>query len=297
MRRGFALCSTLLLAAGCTLLGGPEYYLEPNYYAVTAVGSGGAGATGTASAATSGNASGSGGVTEVECDKSLCQPAKHPACGSIVCLAEDECGLVLEAPGALCAGYLGEKVCADDGRCVECLEKSETEHCTDPTRPYCIDAACVECRADDDCTTPGEIVCDQASHRCVQCVEGDDAPCKAIDPQFVCAGTSCKLPTCKNGALDAELETDVDCGGTCSPCGDKKLCQANSDCVTSLCLAEGAAMVCSCSDASQCSATEYCSGNHCVPRKDKGSGCSAASECLSNNCSTGVTCWFSACCQ
>ena len=49
----------------------------------------------------------------------------------------------------------------------------------------------------------------------------------------------CQAPSCddetKNGS-----ETDVDCGGECEPCGERKLCESNADCETRTCL-EGAA--------------------------------------------------------
>jgi len=43
------------------------------------------------------------------------------------------------------------------------------------------------------------------------------------------------VPTCENGNFDPAGETDVDCGGSCAPCGVGSACLAPSDCVSRLC--------------------------------------------------------------
>jgi hypothetical protein len=298
-RSSLVLPLALLVAGGCTLLGGPEFYVEPNYYAVTAVGTGGAdgsGGSGGSGRKPSGATTASAGG-DLACDKSLCSPAKNPSCGEITCVAPEECGLVLKPEGTPCANEPGKPYCAKDGGCVECLPQSEKEHCGASSRPFCIDGACAECRTNDDCSTPGAIVCDPKSRSCVACVEGDDAPCQALNPSYVCVGTACKVPTCKNGALDVESESDVDCGGTCSPCATGKLCKAGADCATNVCKIEGSEQRCACDATSQCPATDYCSNARCVTKKEGGTGCSGDDQCKSNKCSTGFTCWFSPCCQ
>lgn len=40
---------------------------------------------------------------------------------------------------------------------------------------------------------------------------------------------------CTNGVKDA-LETDTDCGGSCSPCADGSHCLVDADCISDLCL-------------------------------------------------------------
>jgi len=297
----------VVLAGGCTLVGGPEYYIEPNYYAVSAVGSGGSGSAANGSAA---NGSGGGSPTVAsgtsagslsgggfECDKSLCASAKNPSCGDVTCVAPNECALVLKKEGAPCANEAGKPYCASDGGCVECLVEGEKEHCPTLARPFCVDGACGQCRKNDDCTMAGAIVCDPKSHECVQCLEGDNGPCKAVFPEFVCVGTVCKVPTCKNKVVDEGFESDVDCGGSCSPCPTGKLCLDADDCVTGVCRASGAALRCACDVSSQCLATEYCDGTSCLSKKDGGAKCGNNDECKSSKCSTGISCWFSNCCQ
>lgn len=47
----------------------------------------------------------------------------------------------------------------------------------------------------------------------------------------------CPAPLCKNSTINPEYgETDVDCGGSnCTPCGDNKACNENSDCQSEIC--------------------------------------------------------------
>jgi cysteine-rich repeat protein len=60
--------------------------------------------------------------------------------------------------------------------------------------------------------------------------ECDDANADETD-----ACTSlCKAPTCEDAAKNAD-ETDVDCGGSCDPCGAGKACGDGGDCSTSYC--------------------------------------------------------------
>jgi hypothetical protein len=49
-----------------------------------------------------------------------------------------------------------------------------------------------------------------------------------------CIGTSCVQAACHNGVKD-EYETDVDCGGSCSPCRAGQRCSVASDCESQGC--------------------------------------------------------------
>ena len=69
------------------------------------------------------------------------------------------------------------------------------------------------------------------------CYEGRD--CKSgvchVTVAQLAAGTKGVCTSCSNGAKDGD-EADVDCGGsTCTPCVDKKLCNADSDCMSGNC--------------------------------------------------------------
>ncbi|MBS2033179.1 MAG: hypothetical protein JST54_35225 [Deltaproteobacteria bacterium] len=49
-----------------------------------------------------------------------------------------------------------------------------------------------------------------------------------------CGGHPTAAPSCTDHQRNG-TETDIDCGGSCGPCGDGKLCGTNSDCVSGLC--------------------------------------------------------------
>ena len=49
-------------------------------------------------------------------------------------------------------------------------------------------------------------------------------------------GAVCEnLPSCTDGKKN-QTETDVDCGGSCSPCAQAKACKADKDCITKACI-------------------------------------------------------------
>jgi hypothetical protein len=50
-----------------------------------------------------------------------------------------------------------------------------------------------------------------------------------------CFGGRCTLPTCLDGALDGD-EADIDCGGSCEPCGSGRRCRSAIDCLLALCV-------------------------------------------------------------
>lgn len=61
-----------------------------------------------------------------------------------------------------------------------------------------------------------------------------------------CCSLACTMgtcvPSCSNGIQDGN-ETDIDCGGSCSPCGLGGGCAADNDCVTTT-LCSGGQCVC-----------------------------------------------------
>jgi hypothetical protein len=99
-------------------------------------------------------------------------------------------------------------------------------------------------------------------------------------------------PTCANGVRDGD-ESDVDCGGSCYPCPDRKTCKTASDCGSQVCnttYQTCGARVVYCYDGKvdlletdvDCGGLMYCEG--CYP----GQQCKVASDCASNNCASGV---------
>ena len=90
----------------------------------------------------------------------------------------------------------------------------------------------------------------------------------------------CQAPLCddetKNGS-----ETDVDCGGECEPCGERKLCEANPDCESLTC-AEGRCVTPSCGDGVVSDGEQCDDGN-----RTNTDGCT--NECIDATCGDGIT--------
>lgn len=125
------------------------------------------------------------------------------------------------------------RVCADDqGNYGELISDTDvpvdSTACTDdvcnngvPSNPNAMTGTA--------CNDLGGKVCN-GNGTCVQCVS--DADCTAqmcVVALGECFPYSCS-DTTENG-----IETDVDCGGNCPPCGSGKACAINLDCKSSMC--------------------------------------------------------------
>ncbi len=105
-----------------------------------------------------------------------------------------------------------------------------------------------------------------------------------------CTVGICQPPTCSNGVQDPG-ETDVDCGGSCSPCADGLKCSIAQDCQSKVC--SNSTKTCSsptCTDAVQNgNETDIdCGGVTCTQRCVTGNKCSANSDCQSKVCTNNV---------
>ncbi|WAS95619.1 fibrinogen-like YCDxxxxGGGW domain-containing protein [Nannocystis punicea] len=70
------------------------------------------------------------------------------------------------------------------------------------------------------------------------CDDGNDADDDA------CTQT-CALPSCSDGLKDGD-ESDVDCGGDCSPCADDSTCHEAADCASGVCAGTCVGLYASC---------------------------------------------------
>jgi len=114
---------------------------------------------------------------------------------------------------------------------------------------------------------------------CVECIDDASTPCPigSFCQSFVCVPVSCNDGT-KNGD-----ETDLDCGGSCSPCQVGKMCDIASDCISRYCIGTCAL----CTNHVQCPSNMYCglaTDNHCHPKLQGGSPCMEHYQCESGNC-------------
>ncbi|UQA59084.1 hypothetical protein [Polyangium aurulentum] len=129
---------------------------------------------------------------------------------------------------------------------------------------------------------------------CLRCLVDTDcsggAKCSAFG--------KCLAASCSNLAKDG-TETDVDCGGSCDPCGETKACNSAGDCKDrGVC--KGNPKVCFVADcfdgAPNQDETDVDCGGICAetgmgPNNGKcegGQKCLFPSDCLSNNCVAGV---------
>jgi len=81
---------------------------------------------------------------------------------------------------------------------------------------------------------------------------------------------------CMNQLLDEGVETDIDCGGTCPPCGGNMSCLIDSDCASNFCVA-GLCQAVSCDDGvvNGDESDVDCGGYYCEK-------CDANKTCVSN---------------
>jgi alpha-tubulin suppressor-like RCC1 family protein len=129
--------------------------------------------------------------------------------------------------------------------------------------PTCTGNACVSTFAakGTQCDDGGGTVCDGSGHcvaaACTDNVKdgketdvdcGGGPPCQACGDGLactansdcvskVCGGTTnmtCQQPSCSDTVQNGK-ETDVDCGGPCPKCDDKKKCQSDADCINGNC--------------------------------------------------------------
>ena len=87
---------------------------------------------------------------------------------------------------------------------------------------------------------------------------------------------NCVAATCIDGLENGD-ETDVDCGGSCSPCANGKSCLGNSDCASGLC-SGGTCIACAsnpdCGGTGSVLCSEHvCSSGVCQTRATDGDSC------------------------
>jgi hypothetical protein len=98
---------------------------------------------------------------------------------------------------------------------------------------------------------------------------------------------------CKDGVKNG-TETDIDCGGSCTRCGDGKACDDTADCLSNTCIG-GVCVEPSCDDKiKDGKETDVDCGGACSSACADGQGCKVASDCASGVC-TAFVCQASSC--
>ena len=178
----------------------------------------------------------------------LCQ---LPACGDGFVQAGEECDDANAIDTDSCVAGCKLNVCGDghvgpgeacdgDPKCTaECAliscgdgKTQMGEECddgndiaTDDCLPTCLKASCGDGQVQD-----GVETCDDAN----------------ADDSDACT-TLCKPPACDDGILSGS-ESDVDCGGACTPCAEGKACGAGPDCGEHVCKANKCVLGLSCQE-------------------------------------------------
>jgi len=126
--------------------------------------------------------------------------------------------------------------------------------------------------------------CDGALH-CVQC--NNESQC----PGQKCKYGVCVTMQCADDAMNGD-ETDVDCGGSCAPCPDNKMCNGFADCQSKNCDGDTKLCVSDCNDGVQNGdeSDEGCGGSCALQSKTCANGqvCVIPGDCTSGKCQAGV---------
>jgi hypothetical protein len=179
------------------------------------------------------------------------------------------------------------KACGGD--CPLCADGAPCTAPTDCASGLCEAGVCVAAPTCSDGLTNGSETDVDCGGSCDKCPLNEhcthDADCSSGSCQAsVCAKPAPVASTCSDGQKD-DTESDVDCGGSCTPCAVNRRCGAGSDCTTLVC-----ATVCqppSCTDAVRNgSESDVDCGGSCGPC-GTGLVCNSSADCKSSSCKDG----------
>lgn len=139
----------------------------------------------------------------------------------------------LVAAGGTC---MGNKYCAADGSCVECLVNA---HCASQICDATLQCSTAQCN--DSVKNGAETAVDCGGGTCAPCATGQACLAGTDCVGGTCTGNVCAA-TCTDGVKN-QTETDVDCGGGCAPCAIGQGCSVVGDCQAGACQSN----VCVCS--------------------------------------------------
>jgi hypothetical protein len=227
-----------------------------------------------------------------------------------VCQLDSEISCEVEGIDGLLASSRcpGEQVCGVDGtcrdRCVSsadcvagdtcvqgtCVYESELNEDGLLTDPDDKTEAGAPCSYTSECVTPLVClaqVCREACKETVDCPDGKVCVLEGSGYHTCQSPTSPEEPlTCGNEERDGD-ETDVDCGGSCLPCGPGSPCEGPADCTSTLCDA-GLCATPACDDGVKngTETGEDC-GGVCAPCPPSAS-CEQPNDCTTGLCVRGI---------
>ncbi|GMH95715.1 hypothetical protein TrVE_jg5792 [Triparma verrucosa] len=123
----------------------------------------------------------------------------------------------------------------------------------------------VNCSLAPDCAGLNRLECEvgETSHACGKCLSGFVVENSGKGTSLP-GNSQCKIKSasCENGVVDGD-ETDIDCGGSCGPCGVGKACSLDADCYfevcgdADICVAPQKNCVDNCNQRGSCVAKDY----------------------------------------
>lgn len=223
------------------------------------------------------------------CDAGKCAPKKPLG---EVCAGTAEC-----ASGRCVDGVCCDSPCTD--QCLACDIPGKLGTCSPVSlgvphgaRPTCAPYACVDGKCATSCATLGTCA---TGHYCAggtTCVAArkDGEACGSDD---VCVSKHCVDGYCCASACDGQCVA-CDVPGKLGACTgvDGAPHGKRASCAPYACSASTAGGGClgSCTKDSECDGASACDAGKCVPRKDVGAACTAATQCKSGACADGVCC-------
>lgn len=211
-------------------------------------------------------------------------PTSEVACVAESCDAQGNVVTENVARGAACSGAAGQKLCDGAGNCVACLSSGDCQGGGVCSAGACVvSASCSDGRLDGDET---DVDCGGSCPACADMKDCRvDADCRSLACNAI-APHRCMTSHCTDNHLDSD-ETDIDCGGSCAPCGDLFRCKQDTDCQSGKCdtSVRNVCLPPSCLDGvkDQSETDVDCGGGICA-RCDLGKTCTSELDCLSSAC-------------
>ena len=226
------------------------------------------------------------------------------------CLLDANCKLGLEcSPKHLCVFSFsacddgmknGKETDVDcgGGECVSCTNGKRCVESSDCHSKVCVHGVCQKPTCSDGVKNGDEGDVDCGGSMCPRCAAGRSCwTTSDCGPTLICTQQECEFrDRCHNGILDGD-ETDVDCGGSCPPCGVRGLCKSDKDCAVERGARGAVPLLCT----ERIDVYRYCN-NHCHNRVRDGDEtdvdcggscppCQKAQECEdAMDCAKGLIC-------
>lgn len=192
-------------------------------------------------------ADGKGCAGAGDCTSGVCTGTTAKTCAVPSCTdsARNGAETDLNCGGGTCPTCADGKMCMKGGDCASGV---------------CAGGLCAAPACDDTVKNGTETDLNCGGPKCAKCANGKVCAAAGDCVSGVCTGTTtktCAVPSCTDGVRNSN-ETDVDCGGSCTPmfgCNAGQMCAVPTDCKSSSCTA--ATMTCAIGGCQTCWKVQY----------------------------------------